>query len=109
MGSCHTSWGWNILKINTDGFVLLDIGKVIETEKSENYFLTNDQLLEIYKTVIVNIFFWTQKNYSNPIAVDGFCQNLKIIAEEKEHEIFVGNKNIKQVNNITGKIFDSLS
>jgi len=63
----------------------LNISQVIEKEKSENYFLTNDKLLEIYKTVIANDFFGLKESFSNSIAVDGFCQNLKIITEREEH------------------------
>jgi len=80
---------------------------MIEMKKSERYFLTNEEPLITYNKLLL-ITFWTEKN-SNSVITNQFCQKLKIVAENKEYEISVANKNIRQINNITNKIFDTLN
>lgn len=82
-GTCHMDWGWSMLKITTDGSAHLDVSQVIGVEKPKQYFLTNEQLLEIYKIILANNFFKLISNHYDTNVIDGFCQTLKIMAEEK--------------------------
>ncbi len=58
---------------------------MIEMEKSEKYFLTQKKL--------------------NFMIINESCQELKTITEDKEYEISIVNKNIKQITNIADNIF----
>ena len=107
-GACYADWGWNTLKIKSNGDANLEVTQGFFKEQKQ-YSFTNEELLEIYGEVVKNNFFVLKEKYDNPNIIDGGCSNLRIKAEEKEHKVSFANEDIKQINRITQKILEILN
>ncbi len=107
-GACHADWGWNTLKINSNGDANLEVTQGFFKEQKQ-YSFTNEELLEIYREVVRNNFFGLKEKYHNPNVIDGGCSNLRIKADGREHKVSIANEDIKQINRITQKILEILN
>jgi hypothetical protein len=107
-GACMADWGWNILKINSNGNIDVEVTQGF-FKKNNRYNFTNEELLDIYKEIEGNKFFELKENYYNSNVVDGTCSNLKIIANKLEHKVAISNESVRGIDNITQKIFQILN
>lgn len=106
-GACHADWGWNTLIINSDGDADLKLTRDL-FRKQNQYNFINEELSEIYGEIVKNNFFELEEEYYDPNVIDGSCSNLRIKAEGKEYKVSIANKDVKQIERITQKIFEIL-
>lgn len=99
---------WHILKINSTGEVILEY-YFKKLKEQKHYNLTNQELYEIYKEIIINNFFeLNETNYSDNIIYDGNVLSLMVKADGKEHTVTNKYGHLEQIYNITEKIMKIL-
>ncbi|MEW6608212.1 MAG: hypothetical protein AB1414_12340 [bacterium] len=106
-GACHMEKGWNTLKINSDGDATLTV-EFFGHREYNKYSFTNSELLEIYREGVRNNFFRLRRKHYNSNIRDGWCSELRIKADGREHEVSVSNMDVKQIKRITQKISEIL-
>jgi hypothetical protein len=108
-GACHAEWGRYELTINSNGEA--DFVKSLGHPDVEGYFseqsefnLSDEEMLGIYQEIMKNNFFGLDEEYRDPQIVDGSCSSLRVKAVEREHQVFVQNREIERFDRITASI-----
>jgi len=103
-GATHIEWGSFEFNADTSGNANLIAKRGMYMEVRKDFTLTDEELLEIYKAVIVNDFFSLDSSYKNPAIMDGGWESIGITVEEYTKTVRVTNAHQPQFDAITAKI-----
>ena len=89
-GATHLEWGAYWLEIDSSGNAEFVKGKG-HTNVTETFDVSQEDLLDLYSSVVINDFFGLNGEYSDPSIMDGGYSYLSVTAKGKTKKVMIVN------------------